>query len=119
MAYLESGGKRVDLDDDGFLVDMEQWDEKVAETLAAREEQELSDDAVEILRFMRSYYKKFHAFPILHYVCKNVHQPRECVREKFFDPMVAWKIAGLPKPGVVDTESTDERHRIYNWVVPD
>ncbi|MEJ2032014.1 MAG: TusE/DsrC/DsvC family sulfur relay protein [Deltaproteobacteria bacterium] len=119
MAYLESNGQRILLDEEGFLVDMEQWDEKIAKLLAAREEQELSEDAMEILRFMRKYYMKFHAFPILHYVCKNVHQARECVREKFLDPMVAWKLAGLPKPDVVDTESTDERHKIYNWVVPD
>lgn len=119
MAYLKSNGKQIEVDGEGFLVDMKQWDEEVAKMLAAREDEELSEDAMEILRFMRKYYLKFHAFPILHYVCKNIHQPRECVREKFIDPMVAWKIAGLPKPETVGTESTDERHMIYNWVVPD
>jgi dissimilatory sulfite reductase related protein len=120
MPFLESNGQKVELDDDGFLVDMEQWSEKVAQAMTAREEvEELSEEAMEILRFMRSYYRKFHAFPILNYVCKNIHQPRNCVQEKFLDPMKAWKLAGLPKPGVVATESTDERHKIYHWLVPD
>ena len=121
MPFIECTRKKVELDDDGFLIDMEQWDEEVAMALAAREKEApgLSPETMEILRFMRNYYKKFHAFPILNYVCKNIHQPRECIREKFLDPMKAWKLAGLPKPGAVGTESTDEQHRLYNWLVPD
>ena len=120
MSYLESHGKQIELDDEGFMVNMDEWDEEVAKSLAEQQEgTELTEEKMEILRFMRSYYQKFHAFPILHYVCKNIHQPRECVREKFIDPMRAWKLAGLPKPTAVGTESADERHKIYNWVVPD
>jgi hypothetical protein len=33
------------------------------------------------------------------FVCKNVHQPSNCVAEQFIDPVKAWKIAGLPNPG--------------------
>jgi hypothetical protein len=32
-------------------------------------------------------------------MCKNVHQPKNCVTEQFIDPVKAWKIAGLPNPG--------------------
>ena len=51
-----------------------------------------------ILKFLREYYKKFNSFPIVRAVCKNVHQPKNCLSEQFLDPIQAWKIAGLPKP---------------------
>jgi hypothetical protein len=33
--------------------------------------------------------------------------------------MKAWKIAGLPNPGVIQTEALDEKHKIFTWLVPD
>jgi len=53
---------------------------------------------LDILTFMREYYKKYNSFPVLGAVCKNVHQPGKCVYEQFPDPIKASKIAGLPKP---------------------
>lgn len=120
MPTIEHAGIKVEVDDDGFLIDPEQWNEKVACALAEREGgQKLPKENMEILYFMRDFYFKFHAFPILNYVCKHIDQPRECIREKFLDPMKAWKIAGLPKPSAVKTESVDEEHKIYTWLVPD
>jgi sulfur relay (sulfurtransferase) DsrC/TusE family protein len=43
-------------------------------------------------------FDEWNSFPILGSVCKNVHQPKDCVNEDFLDPIKAWKIAGLPKP---------------------
>lgn len=98
MTTIRSSSKDVTLDDEGYLTDSRDWDEEVAQNLAQREGLErLTAEQVEIIRFMREYYGKFNAFPILNYVCKYVHQPRECVNEQFINPDKAWKIAGLPK----------------------
>ncbi len=100
MPVLEYEGFRIEIDDDGFLVKLEDWNETIAVALATREEiSELTEDKLDILRFMREYYEKYKFFPIVRFVCKNVHQPRTCVTEKFIDPVKAWKIAGLPNPG--------------------
>ncbi len=91
---------KITVDDDGFLVDLEDWSETVARVLAEQEGVgELSEDKLDILKFMREYYQKYNFFPIVRFVCKNVHQPRNCVTEQFIDPVKAWKIAGLPNPG--------------------
>jgi TusE/DsrC/DsvC family sulfur relay protein len=91
---------RIIVDDDGFLVDLEDWSEAVARVLAAQEGVgELAEDQLDILKFLREYYRKHRFFPIVRFVCKNVHQPRNCVTERFLDPVKAWKIAGLPNPG--------------------
>lgn len=108
MEKITYAGGSVDIDAEGFLVNLEDWNENVAQALAAREGvRELSEDMLEVIRFMRTYYKKFNAFPILNYVCKNIHQPRECVSEEFMNPEKAWKIAGLPKLAGIHFVSVD------------
>jgi tRNA 2-thiouridine synthesizing protein E len=98
MSLLECTGKKVELDADGFLSNMEDWNEDVAQALATREGVDaLGREQLEIISFMRNYYLKFKAFPILGQVCKIVRQPGKCVNEQFINPERAWKIAGLPK----------------------
>ena len=100
MPLIEHEGLTITVDEDGFLVRSEDWTEAVARVLAMREGiGELSEDKLDILRFMRTYYLKHHFFPIVRFICKNVHQPRNCVTEQFMDPVKAWKTAGLPNPG--------------------
>jgi tRNA 2-thiouridine synthesizing protein E len=100
MPILEYGGLKINIDDAGFLEHYEEWNEKVACALAEKEGiDELTEDKTDILKFMRDYYEKYKFFPLLRAVCKDVHQPKNCLNEKFLDPVQAWKIAGLPNPG--------------------
>lgn len=100
MAVIEYAGGKVNIDDSGYLVNINDWNEQVACALAEREGvDELTKERMDILKFIREYYKKYNFFPILNAVCKNVHQPKNCINEKFMDPLTAWKLAGLPQPG--------------------
>lgn len=102
MPVIYHSGMKINIDDEGYLVNFDDWDEEVACALADREgvseECPLTKERMDILKFIRDYYKKFDAFPVVRHVCKNVHQKRDCGYEKFITPMKAWKIAGLPKP---------------------
>ena len=80
---------------------------------------ELTKERMDIIKFMGVITKQFNAFPILRSVCKNLHQPRECVNEEFIDPLKAWKIAGLPNLDVITTNSVDEAGKIYRILVGD
>ena len=111
MVKISYVGGSVEIDEEGYLVNPEDWSESVAQALAAREDVlVLSEEMLEVVRFLRTYYKKFNAFPILNYVCKNIHQPRECVSEAFMNPEKAWKIAGLPKLEGIHFVSVDGKH---------
>jgi tRNA 2-thiouridine synthesizing protein E len=113
MSVIELAGKEINLDDEGYLTNSEDWSPDVAQELARREDMEpLSDEQLSIIRFMRDYYAKFNAFPILNHVCKNVHQPRECVNEEFINPEKAWKLAGLPKLSGVHFVTMDGKNYI-------
>lgn len=100
MPVIEYQGTQVEVDQDGYLADADKWDENIARALADNEGVgELTGDMMDVITFMRSYYRNYQAFPILNSVCKNVHQPADCVNEEFIDPLKAWKVAGLPNPG--------------------
>ncbi len=99
LDYLEIRGKKIAIDEKGYLVNFDDWSDAAARELAKREGiGDLTDDKLEALRFVRTYYQKYAFFPILNAVCKNVHKPRNCVRDDFINGLVAWKLAGLPKP---------------------
>ncbi len=95
----EGKTRKIAVDEEGYLLDMDEWDECVAKKLAEREGiPALTDDKMDILKFIRSYYKKYDFFPILGAVCKQVHKRKDCMVEEFSVPLIAWKIAGLPHP---------------------
>ena len=100
MPILKQNGKTITIDNDGYLLNAADWDETTAVLLAEREGiGPLTQDRMDILKFLREYYRKFNFFPIVRHVCKNVHQPNDCMTDKFLNPVQAWKIAGLPNPG--------------------
>ncbi len=113
MLETTNTGKKIRFDDSGFLIEREDWDDEVAQFIATREHmKKLSHEQLEIINFMRNYYDKFKFFPILSYVCKNVHQPGKCVVEQFINPELAWKIAGLPKLDGIHFVTMDCEHYI-------
>lgn len=99
MPFIEVSGKQIEIDDEGYLRNFDDWSEGVACALAEKEGvEELTKERLDIIRFIRDYYRRYNFFPVLNAVCKNVHQPKDCINEQFLDPVIAWKIAGLPKP---------------------
>lgn len=109
MRTLEYQGMKIEIDEQGYLKNIDDWNENIAELIAAREGVgELTADRRDMIRFMRNYYREHHFFPIVRSICKKAHQPKECFTEKFIDPVKAWKIAGLPNPG-------DEVEMFKSW----
>lgn len=111
MPVLEYKGKSIRVDENGFLINQNDWNEEVALALAFREGLDsLSAEQLDIIRFMREYFIKYKVFPILNNVCRIAHQPKECVNEQFINPEKAWKIAGLPRQDGVHFVSHDGKH---------
>jgi len=102
MPTIKYEGLEIEVDQDGYLVNFEDWNDQVACALADQEgishQCPMSEERMEILRFMRNYYTTHNSFPVVRALCKNVHQDAACTYEQFPDPIKAWKIAGLPKP---------------------
>jgi tRNA 2-thiouridine synthesizing protein E len=101
MATFKYKGKEIRLDEEGYLEKFEDWDETVACALADSEgvsrECPLGEQQMEILKFIRQYYKRFGSAPVARAVCVKVEQPGKCEYVQFPDPITACKIAGIPK----------------------
>ncbi|HLB24814.1 MAG TPA: TusE/DsrC/DsvC family sulfur relay protein [Nitrospirota bacterium] len=101
MPELKYAGGTVSLDRNGYLKNINAWSESVAAAIAKKEGiKKLTEDHLEVIRFLRTYYIKFNSFPLIRMVCTNLHRPTDCMSKPFrMDPLKAWKIAGLPQPG--------------------
>jgi tRNA 2-thiouridine synthesizing protein E len=100
MSVATIGGVQVDVDQEGFLTDPEQWTEELAETLAANIGIELTDRHWEVIRFLRKDYVDQGETATLRRVTNLGGFP---TKELFqlFPKKPAKKmayIAGLPKP---------------------
>jgi len=101
MAMVELGGRQLEIDEDGFIQDPEQWDEEVAKDLAKTENvDEMGDDHWKLVKYIREYYLKFQIAPMIRKLCKETGFDLKYVYELFPGGPAkgACKVAGLPKP---------------------
>lgn len=54
MAQKEYAGTMIDLDDNGYFTNSDQWSKEVAAAMAAENGEELSDTHYEVLEFIRN-----------------------------------------------------------------
>ena len=101
MPLFENGRIRVELDDKGYLVDPQQWNEKVAAALAAAEGiPELTDDHWKVIDFLREFQEEHGAAPMIRVLCKGTGFALKKIYMLFPKGPTkgACKIAGLPRP---------------------
>lgn len=100
-------GVSLETTDQGFLVDMTQWDVDVANHLAQLDNIELTPEHWEILGFIRDYYSRYKHLPNARMFTKAIAKQlgeqkgnSRYLHRLFPDgPLkTACKLAGLPKP---------------------
>lgn len=107
MSTLTVGDRDIALDKDGFLVDLRDWSQPVAEALASREGISLTADHWEILALLRQFYEEYQLSPATRPLIK--YTALKLGPEKGNSPhlnrlfngtpaKLAAKLAGLPKP---------------------
>jgi len=102
MPSIEVKGRTIELNEEGFLTNPEEWDEDVAQTLAKQEEsiENMSDEHWSVVNYIRGYYVEKKIAPMVRKVCKNTGFPLRHIFELFPSGPAkgACKVAGLPKP---------------------
>ena len=70
--YIEANGQKIEVDEDGFLVDPDTWNEEVVRIFAKVEEvSELTEDHWKVINYLRDYYKQFGIAPMIRKLCKD------------------------------------------------
>jgi TusE/DsrC/DsvC family sulfur relay protein len=101
------GGKSVDMDEEGYLVVPEDWDERIALALAQEEGLSLGEEHWAVLRFMRGFYLEHRVTPDARFAIKFLARERghgESARQVLFGLFPygyvkqACRIAGMRRP---------------------
>jgi tRNA 2-thiouridine synthesizing protein E len=100
-------GESIQTTEEGFLVDLNDWDEAVANEIAKLNNIELTSPHWEIIFFIRSYYQQFKHLPNSRVFTKAIKKEfgEEKGNSRYLHKLFsqgplkyACKIAGIPKP---------------------
>jgi TusE/DsrC/DsvC family sulfur relay protein len=107
MGAFDLNGKAYETDEEGYLVNLSDWNEDVAQFLAQQENVELTPNHWEVVNFLREYYNEYQIAPAIRVLTKAIGKKlgadkgnNKYLYELFpYGPAKqACKIAGLPKP---------------------
>ncbi|MDA8388397.1 MAG: TusE/DsrC/DsvC family sulfur relay protein [Nitrospiraceae bacterium] len=107
MPTLDFAGKQVEVDEDGYLVDLNDWTPDLATHMATADGLALTDAHWEVINFLRDYYQKYQIAPMIKILVKEVKKTlgAEKGNTKYLYELYpagpakqACRYAGLPKP---------------------
>jgi len=101
MPVFEFENVKIDVDEDGFMENPEEWNEEVARALASTEDiTELNEEHWKVINYLRDYFKQYGIAPMIRKLCKETGFPLKKIYELFPSGPAkgACKVAGLAKP---------------------
>ena len=101
MPTIHHDGLAIEVDDDGFLLRPELWNEQVALALASTEDIDaLTDDHWKIMTYIREYHAEHGVAPMVRKLCKDTGYKLKEMYALFPSGPArgACKVAGLEKP---------------------
>ena len=101
MPFIEVNGQKIEVDEDGFLVNIDNWNEDVAKYFAKEEGvEELTEEHWKVINYLRDYFQQFGIAPMIRKLCKETGFNLKKIYQLFPSGPAkgACKVAGLPKP---------------------
>ncbi len=107
MMQLNIDGTTISLDKEGYLKQLSDWSQPVAQALASHEKIELTDAHWEVIYLLRDFYQEFELSPAMRPMVKYVtqHLGKDKGNSLYLLTLfpgspakIAAKLAGLPKP---------------------
>jgi TusE/DsrC/DsvC family sulfur relay protein len=104
---IEVNGSTYETDEEGYLVNLADWNKDIAEAIAKAENVEMSQNHWEVVNFLREYYDEYQIAPAVRVLTKAIGKQlgEEKGNSKYLYELFpygpakqACKIAGLPKP---------------------
>jgi len=107
MGTISVGDKNFETDEEGYLVNLGDWSEDVANHIAESENIEMTSNHWEVVNFLRKYYEEYQIAPAVRVLTKAIGKslgPEKGNSQYLYElfpygpAKQACKIAGLPKP---------------------
>jgi len=99
--------KELEVDEEGYLVNLGDWNEDVAKVMAAEDSLTLTENHWEVINFLRDYYAEYQVAPAIRVLTKAIGKKLgpEKGNSKYLYELFpygpakqACRYAGLPKP---------------------
>ncbi len=107
MPMINVAGKDVEVDEEGYLVNLTEWTPEIGTFLADQDKLTLTEAHWEIITFLREYYEEYQIAPAVRVLTKAVGKKmgKEKGTSKYLYELFpygpgkqACRFAGLPKP---------------------
>jgi dissimilatory sulfite reductase related protein len=107
MPSIEVNGKSYETDEEGYLVNLADWNMDVAKYIAETENLNMTDNHWEVINFLREYYDEYQIAPAVRVLTKAIGKkfgPEKGSSQYLYELFPygpgkqACKVAGLPKP---------------------
>jgi len=107
MPNIDFQGKQIEVDEDGYLINLDDWSKEFGAHMASGDGQVLTDAHWEVINFLREYYQKYQIAPMIKILVKEIAKVMgpekgntKYLYELFPDGPAkqACRYAGLPKP---------------------
>jgi len=104
---IEINGQTYETDEEGYLANLADWNEDIANAIAQQESIEMTSAHWEVVNFLRQYYEEYQIAPAVRVLTKAIGKQlgEEKGNSKYLYELFpygpakqACKIAGLPKP---------------------
>jgi tRNA 2-thiouridine synthesizing protein E len=104
---FEVNGVTYETDEDGYLLNLDQWNEDVACAIAGEEDIEMTEAHWEVVNFLRDYYAEYKIAPMIRILTKSIGKKlgKEKGTTRYLYELYpggpskqACRIAGLPRP---------------------
>jgi dissimilatory sulfite reductase related protein len=104
---IEVNGTSYETDEEGYLVNLGEWNKDLGAALAATDDTELTDAHWEVINFLREYYEEYQIAPAVRVLTKAIGKRlgKDKGNSKYLYELFpygpakqACKYAGLPKP---------------------
>jgi tRNA 2-thiouridine synthesizing protein E len=107
MPTMEFQGKQYEVDEDGYLTNLAEWNKELADHIGELENVKMTENHWEVVNFLREYYDEYKIAPMIKILTKAIGKKlgKEKGKTKYLYELFpggpakqACKIAGLPKP---------------------
>ena len=107
MATIEVNGKQLEVDEEGYLTNLNEWTRDAAAILAQTEDATLTEAHWDVIDFLREYYEEYQIAPAVRVLTKAIGKKlgKDKGNSKYLYELFpygpakqACKYAGLPKP---------------------
>jgi tRNA 2-thiouridine synthesizing protein E len=72
MASIDVNGKAFEVDEEGYLEDLNTWVPEVADVMAKIDDTELNENHWEVINFLREYYEEYQIAPAVRVLTKAI-----------------------------------------------